>query len=329
MYDTAAALISKAKKIIVIQAENPDGDSLGSSLAFESILDKLGKEVTMYCPVEIPKYLRYFPGWDRVVNDFDTNADLAIIVDTSADILLTKVLESRGVRSYLESHPVLAIDHHTTKSTLSFQAEELFEDAAATSEIIYRLAEHAKWTIPNDAAEHMLGSLLSDTLGLSTQNVTPESYEIAANLTRLGAHTSTIESRRREFMKKAPEILQYKGKLIDRIEYFLDGRLALVHIPFDEIEKYSDKYNPSVLVLDEMRLVENVDVAVAIKTYPDGKLTGKLRSNIPISEQIAGYFGGGGHPYASGFRIYDDYTTTCRELITATDTALRNYYEAT
>jgi len=327
MYDTAKQLISDAKNIIVIQAENPDGDSLGSSLALESILDKLGKEVTMYCPVEIPKYLRYFPGWDRVVNDFDTSADLAIIVDTSADILLTKVLETRGVRSYLESHSVLVMDHHTTKSTLSFDVEELFEDAAATSEIIYRLASDAGWEVPTDAAEHLLGSLLSDTLGLSTQNVTPASYDVAANLTRLGAHTSTIEERRREFMKKAPEILEYKGRLIQRIEYFLDGKLALVHVPFDEIEKYSDKYNPSVLVLDEMRLVENVAVAVAIKTYPDGKLTGKLRSNLPISEAIAGYFGGGGHPYASGFRIYDDYETAQRELITATDKALKAHDE--
>lgn len=327
MYDQAIKLISDAKNIIVIQAENPDGDSLGSSLALESIVDKLGKEVTMYCPVEIPKYLRYFPGWDRVVNEFDTSADLAIIVDTSADILLTKVLQTRGVRSFLESNNVLVIDHHTTKSTLSFQVEELFQIAAATSEIIYRLASDAGWEITSEAAEHLLGSLLSDTLGLSTQNVTPDSYNIAAELTRLGAHTSAIEERRREFMKKAPEILEYKGRLIERIEYFLDGKLAVVHIPFDEIEKYSDKYNPSVLVLDEMRLVENVEVAVAIKTYPDGKLTGKLRSNTPISEQIAGYFGGGGHPYASGFRIYDSYETALNELITATDKALKAHDE--
>ena len=58
----------------------------------------------------------------------------------------------------------------------------------------------------------------------------------------------------------------------------------------EEIQKYSNQYNPSVLVLDEMRLVEGVEVACAIKTYPDGKLTGKLRSNMPVSEQIAWIF---------------------------------------
>jgi hypothetical protein len=115
----------------------------------------------------------------------------------------------------------------------------------------------------------------------------------------------------------------YKGVLLQRIEYFLDGKLALVHIPFEEIEQYSDKYNPSVLVLDEMRLVENVQIAIAIKTYPDGKLTGKLRSNLPISDQIAGYFGGGGHAYAAGFRVYENYDTTITELVDATEKVLR------
>ena len=124
-------------------------------------------------------------------------------------------------------------------------------------------------------------------------------------------------------MKKAPEILEYKGALLQRIEYFLDGELALIHIPFEEIQAYSDKYNPSVLVLDEMRLVEGVKVAIAIKTYPDGKLTGKLLTNAPVAADIAGFFGGGGHPYAAGFRIYEDYETSLKEIITATDKAVK------
>ena len=65
--------------------------------------------------------------------------------------------------------------------------------------------------------------------------------------------------------EKSPEILAYKGELIGRIEYFLDGKLALVHIPWNEIQSYSDQYNPSMLVLDEMRLVEGVEAGVAIK----------------------------------------------------------------
>jgi phosphoesterase RecJ-like protein len=126
-------------------------------------------------------------------------------------------------------------------------------------------------------------------------------------------------------MKKSAEILKYKGELLERIEYFLDGKLAVVTIPWEEIKKYSDQYNPSILVLDEMRLVEGVELGVAIKTYPDGKLTGKLRSNSPISETVAGYFGGGGHPYAAGFRVYESIDKILPELLDATEKALKDY----
>ena len=71
MFDEARKLIQSASKIIIIQAENPDGDSLGSALALEEILGDMGKSVQLHCPVEIPKYLRYVNGWDRVETEFD------------------------------------------------------------------------------------------------------------------------------------------------------------------------------------------------------------------------------------------------------------------
>jgi phosphoesterase RecJ-like protein len=325
MYETAKQLIESAKKIIIIQAENPDGDSLGSALALEEILGDLGKQVLLYCPVEIPKYMRYIKGWDRVDGNFDSSFDLAIVVDTMAEILLTRVLNTPGVRSFFESHPVLMVDHHETDANLSFKHTTLVEDVVATSEIIFELATRCDWKINQQAAENLLVAILSDSLGFTVQKVSPRTFSIASKLTELGASSSNIEKNRRNYMKKSPEILKYKGELIERIEYFLDGKLALIRIPWEEIQTYSDQYNPSVLVLDEMRLVENVEVGIAIKTYPDGKLTGKLRSNIPVSSTIAGFFGGGGHEYAAGFRVYESIDKIIPELLDATDKAIKGF----
>ena len=162
-------------------------------------------------------------------------------------------------------------------------------------------------SIGKEAAEAIFQGLLSDTLGLTSASVTAETFETAAELTRLGAEVSVLEDRRREYMKKSQRILDYKADLIKRIEYSLDGALATVHIPWEDIEEYSHEYNPNVLILEEMRLVEGVRVAVAVKTYPDGKVTGKIRTatDAPIAEKVAGYFGGGGHSNAAGFRTYD------------------------
>ncbi len=328
MHDQVIEAINHASKIVVIQAENPDGDSLGSALALEEILGDLNKQVHLHCPVDIPKYLRYYNGWDRVTSDLDTSADLAVIVDTSAEVLLSKVLEIPGARHFLESTKVVVLDHHSTsESSLNFDHSLLVDDVAATGQLIYDLAAKAGWPINPQAASHLLSSILSDTLGLTTQNVDESTFRTAGKLTSLGASVSEIESRRREFMKKSKTILAYKGRLIERIEYLLEGRLALVHIPWDEIREYSDQYNPSVLVLDEMRLVEGVEIGVAIKTYPDGKLTGKLRSNLPVSASIAGYFGGGGHEYAAGFRVYESLDKVTQELVDITDKTLNAYQE--
>lgn len=304
------------KRICIIQAENPDGDSLGSAIALDYLLPD--KEISLYCPVDIPKYLRYFEDWSRVSNEFDFKADGYIIVDTAAEVLLSKLLDDSAISNRLYSAPVLVIDHHETEDDLSFPHEAIIEIRPACAEVIYKIAKNENIEINEQAARAIFQGILSDTLGLTSSSVSAETFEIAADLTRLGAVISELEDRRREFMKKSPRILDYKADLIKRIEYSLDGELATVHIPWDDIREYSDEYNPNVLILEEMRLVEGVRVAVAVKTYPDGKVTGKIRtaSDAPIAEKIAGYFGGGGHPFASGFRTYDtSYEEVVRELV--------------
>jgi nanoRNase/pAp phosphatase (c-di-AMP/oligoRNAs hydrolase) len=106
-------------------------------------------------------------------------------------------------------------------------------------------------------------------------------------------------------MRKSPELNHYKGELLQRVEYHDNDRIATVTIPWEEIQKYSPVYNPSILVMDDMRMTENTDVAIAFKVYSDGKVTGKIRSNFgkPVAADLAKHFGGGGHIYASGFKI--------------------------
>jgi phosphoesterase RecJ-like protein len=315
--DEQRQLIADAKKILVIQAENPDGDSLGSALALEEIFGTIGKDVALHCPVQIPTYLRHVAGWDRVAIDFDAGADVAVIVDTSSKILLSKTLANPAAANWLGAHPVVVLDHHVgVEPDLPFDAEYISSDTAvATGELIFDLAKAENWKINAAAATNLFISIQADSLGLTTAATTADSFAACAELVRAGANPVEIEEKRRELMKKKPEILKYKGRLIERIEYFNDGRTALILVPFDEIQEYSNDYNPTMLVLDEMRLVVGVDVAIGVKTYPDGKLTGKLRANIPVSHLVAKFFGGDGHAYAAGFRIYESYDEFLPELV--------------
>ncbi len=97
--------------------------------------------------------------------------------------------------------------------------------------------------------------------------------------------------------------------------------------------RYSHAYNPSMLVIDDMRFVTGVAVVIAYKLYKDGKMTAKIRCNYgsPIGGDLAKHFGGGGHAYASGFKIEDgrpfnetksectDYATKLLDNLTKTD----------
>lgn len=313
MYQKFTDFLQGKKKLVIIQAENPDGDSLGSAIALDYLLADY--EISLYCPVDIPKYLHYFDDWSRVTNEFDYKADGYIIVDTAASVLLSKLLDEPAIRNTLYSAPVLVLDHHETEDDLDFPHEAIIETKPACSELIFEIASQQDIKINQSAAEAILQGILSDTLGFTSVSVTARTFEIAAELTRLGANISKLEEHRREFMKKSPRILDYKADLIKRVEYHLDGILATVPITWDDIKEYSDEYNPNVLILEELRLVEGVRVAVAVKSYPDGKVTGKIRCtpDSAIADQVAGYFGGGGHPYAAGFRTYD---TTYDNIVT-------------
>lgn len=303
MYDKFTDFIRNKQRICIIQAENPDGDSLGSAIALDYILQN--SENRLYCPVDIPRYLHYFADWSRVENEFDYSADGYIIVDTAAGILLSKLLDDAAIRNCLYDKPVLVLDHHETEDDLDFSHEAIIETLPACADLIFRIAKDQQLEIPVEAAKAIYAAISSDTLGLVSPSVTADTMRTMANLIELGVNPAELDETRREFMKKSPRILDYKADLIKKIDYALDGALATVHIPFEDIQRYSDEYNPNVLILEELRLVQGVAVAVSIKTYPDGKVTGKVRTSLPIADKVAGYFGGGGHPYAAGFRTYD------------------------
>jgi len=299
--------VEAASKIVVVQADNPDGDSLASALALEETLGDLGKEVVLYCGVDIPSYLRYLPGSSRVVSQLPHTFDLSIIVDTNSEALLEQLVKS-GSKSWLASRPSIIIDHHASAPTIDFASVYLTPRAVATGEVLYELIRQLDWPLNPAAAELLAIAILSDSLGLTTEDTTARSIHIIAELVEAGVKLAELEHARRETLRREPELVHYKGRLLQRVEFHNDNRVATVTIPNDEIIKYSPLYNPPMLVLDDMRLSKDTEVAIAFKTYNDGKITAKIRCNygFGIADKLAEHFGGGGHAYAAGFKILDE-----------------------
>jgi phosphoesterase RecJ-like protein len=296
--------LEPARRIVVIQADNPDADSLTSALALEQVLGDLNKEIFLYCGVDIPSYLKYIPGSDRVSQDLPHQFDLSIIVDTSSNSLLEQ-LDKTGAKSWLAAKPCVIIDHHATEPTITFANIIINKKAVATAEVIYEIGRQLNWPLNKEAKELLAMGIMGDSLGLTSESTSARSIHIIAELVESGVAMAELENARRESMRREPELIPYKGRLLERVEFLDDGRIASVTIPQEELDKYSPLYNPPMLVLDDMRLVRDVDLAVAFKTYRDGKITAKIRCNfgVNIADKLAEHFGGGGHPYAAGFKL--------------------------
>ena len=144
-----AQIVSESHKILIIQADNPDADSVASALALESILHEMGKEPLLYCGIDMPEYLRYLPGWDRVNREIPHHFDASIIVDTSAMSLLEQ-LQNSGGQGWVASKPVIVLDHHAeVPCDIPFTTVVINDGSkVSTGELIHGLAKQLNWPLP-------------------------------------------------------------------------------------------------------------------------------------------------------------------------------------
>lgn len=312
-------IISEASHILIVQADNPDADSLGSALAIEDILEELGKKTTLICAVDIPTYLQYIQGWDRVQKDVPLSFYESLIVDAST-VTLFERLESSGELSWIASKPCIVLDHHESVEKVISFAEVLHNDPtqSSTGELIYRLANEAGWPLTLQAQANCLTAILGDTQGLSNQLATPATYRVVADMLEAGVDRTKLEEARREYGKMPQKIFRYKAKLIDRCEFTNNDRVASVIIPQAEINTFSPLYNPAPLIQNDLLQISGVAVAIVFKQYDDGRTTAAIRCNqgYPIGAELAKAMGGGGHAYASGFkdvsgRSFDEVKADC------------------
>lgn len=322
--DQIKRIIDKANKIVIVQADNPDADSLGSALALEQILGDLKKEPYLYCAVDMPTYLRYMSGWDRLQKDLPKQFDASIIVDASTMTLLEKLSQS-GQQGWLANKPCVVLDHHqTVENPVPFATVTINDHTRASAgELIYLLAQQLKWPVALSAKEYITSSILGDTQGLTNSLASAETYRIMADFVESGVDRPALEELRRAFGKMPPEIYRYKADLIKHTEFAAGGRIASVTIPQAEINEFSPLYNPGPLIQGDMLQTTDVAVAIVFKKYTDGKVTGAIRCNpgAPVAAELAEHLGGGGHAFASGFKVVDgrspdDIKADCLEFAT-------------
>jgi phosphoesterase RecJ-like protein len=294
-------LVADAQRIVVLQPEKPDTDSLTSSLALEQILGDLGKEVLLYCKDTIPKYIAYFEGVDRVQDEFPNQFDLTIIVDTGGPSALSRTLEAYQGR--MTKKPIAIIDHHPNREPMPFTIHEVIDPkATSTCEVVIAICDQLKWEINPAAANLLVPGILADTRNLSIATVGAGSFRAMAHLIDLGANVFAAHEAYRDADRLTPELLELRGRLLQRIEWYAEGKIALVVVTPSELKDYAELHDPADLVIYDMQNALGVACAVVIRNYggDNKKIKISTRASMPVAAKACMDFGGGGHDRAAG-----------------------------
>jgi len=311
MLKKIAKKLKRAQNIAIFSHLNPDGDALGSAFAMKYVLESMGKNATVYLEKEMPKKFSYL-GNDYKVADENTKilADLALVLDCGEYKRLGKC--EQACRKISD---VVCVDHHKTGGDFGkFYYNE--PEAAATAQVVYRLANLLTKNIPNTAYEAIYTGMSTDTGHFKFSNVSPETFFIAGKILESGINHRKITTIIYDTQKR--EKLIFLGEAAERVKFFNDGRVALLECYGDFLQKFGLTYD-DVEELPNIPLnLEGVEVAVLVKDRDDTsrRVSFRTKDVIDVSE-IAQKFGGGGHKSAAACVISGNIEEEIAKIIDA------------
>lgn len=275
---------------------DPDPDCLGSMLALEWGLTRLGKRVTMVSSDPVGDESRFLPGSERIQAPPAPAADALVIVDCEPARIGT-------VRKQLPQYPhVYNIDHHVT-NTGEGTIHYIDPQAGATGEIIFRLlTDYWRLSLDPETASNLYAALMSDTGSFRFSNTTSATLHIAAQLVAAGAKPDEIAAQAYDYMSwNALQLLKLALNTVERTD---DGRVAWIYVTRDMLKEVGAVDDDAAGFVQYPRSIAGVEVALMLRELSDGHTRVSLRSRGTVDVSVvASVFGGGGHPGASGCTV--------------------------
>jgi phosphoesterase RecJ-like protein len=284
----------------------PDGDCIGSLLAFYFLLKNMGKQVRLYNAGPIPKYFLLFPGADKIETEFDRHytCDVCVYVDCGSQ---DRVIEDARPCGFL-----INIDHHKSNGAFG-DINYIDPEATAVGEQIYHIITAMQEPITPEIASSLYLSILSDTGGFRFSNTDNITFAVASEMVKCGANVSRIAEILYE--NRTPESISIKGPVLANLHYECGGRLVWSEILQDIYEKYGEENEPESLV-GEMRAIAGVEMSILFHELKEGGMRAGLRSRGSLDVSvIAAQMGGGGHTNASGCYVKGAYDSLRDRLL--------------
>ncbi len=285
----------KGKKVAVMGHLRPDGDCIGSQVAFCRCLIGLGVEAVCVNPHAIPRVLQSFVGDTPFVplDEFDARGYIGANVDCADEVRIGKDL-----REFFPEIEV-NIDHHISNEGY---ARNNFIDAgsSATAEILAGLFIDCGLPIEATMAQALYVGIVTDTGQFRFPSTTRQVFEICRLLTEMGADpaAAAMELYEKESLSK----LQLLERFLASLRLECDGRACIGVIKNGVYNETGADREDSEGLVDYARSIDGVEVAVLLEER-DGAIKGSFRSKDPVHrvDVLAKNFNGGGHACAAGF----------------------------
>ena len=293
-------VLRQHQSFVLLSHVRPDGDAIGSQIALGFALQAAGKSVRLFNEDGLPESLSFLRGSERIEIPpaEPVVADVVIALDTATRPRLGErcLLAVANVKLWLN------IDHHI--SNPGYGDLNLIDGTSpATGEILYELILALGLPLPEESRDALYVAVSTDTGSFQYPSTTAKTYDMAADLIRRGLDVGTLNSN--TYDNHPYRRLELLRALLNTLERSADGLVS--HWTLREATRRELALNAedSEGLIDVIRAIRGVQVAVFFEELPDGKTRISMRSKDRRYDvcQIATEFGGGGHCLAAGIRM--------------------------
>lgn len=294
--------VKKHKNFLITSHRNPEGDAIGSQLAFFILLEKMGKRAVILNEDEVPYECRFLPQKEKIKR-LDRNAkrlnfDCMVFLDCS-DLRRPGDIHKLNIKS----RPVLNIDHHMSNERFG-QVNWVESGASSCAEMVYKLYKKLGVSINKEAALCLYTGIITDTGSFRYSNTGSFTHKAAAELLEYGINPSEIYRVLNESVPFDDAMLL--AGILPALKRGAGGKIIWCQIKHQMLEGRKLRFDLTDQILSFARSIEGVEVCVLFKENlgVEDEIRVNFRSQGKVDvHKIALFFGGGGHRTASAATI--------------------------
>ena len=293
-------MLARHQSFVLISHVRPDGDAIGSQIALGAALIAMGKCVHLINEDGLPENLAFLEGSELIQTPpaEPLDVEVAIALDTATKPRLGEHSLHAASRAKLW----INIDHHVSNPRYG-DLNLIDSTSPATGQILYDLITTLGLPMPTASRDAIYVAVSTDTGSFQYPATTARTYDMAADLIRRGLDVGTLNSR--TYDEHPYRRLELMRALLNTLERSADGRVAHWELRDEVRTTLALRPEDSEGLIDIIRAIRGVQVAVFFEELPDGKIRVSMRSKDRRVDvcQIALAFGGGGHALAAGIRM--------------------------